>query len=116
MPSKMCPNCNNGKYYLVGAKKCPICNTKMILDTTGEGDRLANEAFQKRQEERLKREAENPTPPPPPVRNVPHCPTCNSTNVEALSTTRKVAGLLTVGLASKSVGKSYRCKNCKYYW
>lgn len=48
--------------------------------------------------------------------NVPKCPTCGSKNVEPISTTRKIGGLLTLGLASKSVGKSYRCKNCNYYW
>lgn len=47
---------------------------------------------------------------------IPHCPTCGSTNVEPISHLRKLGGLLTIGLASKSVGKTYRCLNCKYYW
>lgn len=47
---------------------------------------------------------------------IPRCPTCGSTNVEPLSHLRKLGGLLTIGLASKSVGKTYRCLNCKYYW
>ena len=51
-----------------------------------------------------------------PKQNIPHCPTCGSTNVKPLSTTSKVLGVLTVGLASKQIGKSYMCKDCKYYW
>lgn len=48
--------------------------------------------------------------------NIPRCPTCGSINVEPISHLRKLGGLLTIGLASKSVGKSYRCLDCKYYW
>ncbi len=48
--------------------------------------------------------------------NIPHCPTCGSTNVKPLSTTSKVLGVLAIGLASKQIGKSYMCKDCKYYW
>lgn len=48
--------------------------------------------------------------------NIPRCPTCGSTNVEPISHLRKLGGLLTIGLASKSVGKTYRCLDCKYYW
>ena len=48
--------------------------------------------------------------------NDPKCPTCGSYDVEPISTARKLGGALTLGLASKSMGKSYRCKNCNYYW
>ncbi len=47
---------------------------------------------------------------------VPKCPTCGSTNVAPISTGKKMLGLLTLGLASKGIGKSYCCKNCGYYW
>lgn len=48
--------------------------------------------------------------------NVPTCPTCGSTNVQRLSTTSKVIGVGLLGLASKTVGKTYKCNNCDYHW
>lgn len=48
--------------------------------------------------------------------NVPHCPTCGSTNIEKISMTRKAVGFLAVGILSSSVRNTYRCKNCGYKW
>lgn len=48
--------------------------------------------------------------------NIPKCPTCGSTNVEPISTGRKAIELFALGLASKTVGKTYKCKNCGYHW
>lgn len=46
----------------------------------------------------------------------PHCPTCNSTNVKTISTTKRMAGLFLAGLASSNLGKTMECKNCGYKW
>ena len=48
--------------------------------------------------------------------NIPTCPTCGSIDVQKLSTTSKVIGVGLLGLASKTVGKIYKCKNCGYHW
>lgn len=48
--------------------------------------------------------------------NVPHCPTCGSTNIEKISMTRKAVGFLAVGFLSSSARNTYRCKNCGYKW
>lgn len=45
-----------------------------------------------------------------------HCPNCNSTNTEKISTTKKVASTAVLGLASRTIGKNYKCKNCGYIW
>lgn len=45
-----------------------------------------------------------------------HCPNCNSTNTEKISTTKKVASTAVLGLASSTIGKNYKCKNCGYIW
>lgn len=45
-----------------------------------------------------------------------HCPNCNSTNVEQISTTSRVASVAAVGVASSKIGKQYKCKNCKHMW
>lgn len=46
----------------------------------------------------------------------PHCPTCNSTNVKTISTTKRMTGLFFAGLASSNLGKTMECKNCGYKW
>ena len=50
------------------------------------------------------------------VDNRPKCPTCGSHNIQPISATKRAGSLLTFGLASGSIGKSYECKNCKYKW
>lgn len=46
----------------------------------------------------------------------PKCPTCNSTNIQRISGTRKVAGALGFGIFSKTARSQYECINCGYKW
>lgn len=48
--------------------------------------------------------------------NTIKCPNCQSTDVQKLSTASKVVGVGLLGLASKTVGKTYKCNKCGYYW
>ena len=48
--------------------------------------------------------------------NIPKCPTCGSTNVEKISTTKKAIGFVAVGVFSSNFGKTMHCKNCGYKW
>ena len=48
--------------------------------------------------------------------NEPKCPTCQSTDVQPISTFSRGASVLTFGLFSSKIGKTYECKNCKYKW
>ena len=48
--------------------------------------------------------------------NKPKCPTCNSTNVEKISTTKKIFGGAMFGLFSSDVRNTMHCKNCGYKW
>ena len=48
--------------------------------------------------------------------NIPKCPTCSSTNIRKISTTRKVAGAIGFGLLSKTAKSQFECKNCGYKW
>lgn len=45
-----------------------------------------------------------------------HCPTCNSTNVEKISTVSRAASIYAFGLYSGKIGKQFKCKNCGYKW
>lgn len=48
--------------------------------------------------------------------NIPTCPTCGSTNVEKISTTKKAIGFVAVGVFSSNFGKTMHCKQCGYKW
>lgn len=48
--------------------------------------------------------------------NIPKCPTCQSTNIQKIGTGERVASVATLGLFSKKINKSFKCKNCGYTW
>lgn len=48
--------------------------------------------------------------------NIPHCPTCNSTNIKRISTTAKVTNIAMFGLLGNKRKKTFHCNNCKYEW
>lgn len=49
-------------------------------------------------------------------KNVPHCPTCGSTNIKKISTTSKIGSVAMWGLLSRKVHKQWHCNNCKSEW
>lgn len=44
------------------------------------------------------------------------CPNCHSTDVKRISGTERVASVVGLGLFSKKINKTYKCKNCKCTW
>ncbi len=44
------------------------------------------------------------------------CPYCKSANTKKISTTGRVASVLSFGLLSKKVGKQWYCNDCKSYF
>ena len=50
------------------------------------------------------------------LKNVPKCPTCGSTNIKKISTTRKVVGAGLFGLFSKDATSQFCCGSCGYKW
>lgn len=48
--------------------------------------------------------------------NVPHCPTCNSTNIEKISVGKKMKGSFLFGIFSSDVRNQMHCKDCGYKW
>lgn len=52
----------------------------------------------------------------PKQENIPKCPTCSSTNIRKISTTRKLAGAVGFGLLSKTAKSQFECKDCGYKW
>ncbi len=102
--TKRCAKCKR-KYPKLFIK-CPKCNNQLTkLSTENKKmDRQINVIREQTQEFYNKQQ------------NIPKCPTCNSTNIEKISTASKAAGFITVGVFSKSFGKTFHCKNCGYRW
>ena len=50
--------------------------------------------------------------------NIPHCPTCGSTNIRRISTGSKAAGVAMFGIFSKTAKCQFEClnPNCRYKW
>lgn len=46
--------------------------------------------------------------------NIPHCPVCNSTNIEKISLGKKAKGSFLFGFLSSDVRKQMHCKDCGY--
>lgn len=48
--------------------------------------------------------------------NIPKCPHCKSTKIKKISGLNRGASIMTFGIFSKKINKSFECKNCGYTW
>lgn len=48
--------------------------------------------------------------------NIPHCPTCGSTNIRKMGGVECGASIVVFGLFSKKINKTFKCQNCGYTW
>ncbi len=49
-------------------------------------------------------------------RSKPHCPHCNSTKISKIGTGERIGSIAMLGVFSKKINKSFKCKNCGYTW
>ena len=49
-------------------------------------------------------------------KNVPKCPTCQSSDLKKVSTASKAGSVFMWGLLSQKVKKQWHCNNCGYEW
>lgn len=49
-------------------------------------------------------------------KNMPKCPTCNSTNISKISALKKATHAFAFGLFSNTAKSQFVCKNCGYKW
>lgn len=47
---------------------------------------------------------------------IPKCPTCGSADVKPIGSGERTLSVITFGLLSNKINKSYKCLNCKYTW
>ncbi len=104
---RKCPLC--GKEYLKPQRNCPKCD--ILLMRLSEYERLGMESNRANFQQTVEEQEKIRNQP-----NIPKCPTCQSSDIQKLSTTSKVIGVRLLGLASKTVGKTYKCNKCGYYW
>lgn len=50
------------------------------------------------------------------TQSLPHCPTCNSTNVKKISAGAKAVSVGLFGIFSQKVKRQFHCNNCGYEW
>ena len=103
---RKCPAC--GREYLKPTRYCEKCH--LLLFRLSEYERLNMEANRATLQKMLN-ENDNPR-----QQNTPKCPTCGSTNIEKISTTKKAVEFVAVGVFSSNLGKTMHCKNCGYKW
>lgn len=48
--------------------------------------------------------------------NQPKCPICNSANIKKITSTERAISIVGLGIFSKKINKSYKCKNCGSTW
>ena len=47
---------------------------------------------------------------------LPKCPTCSSTNIQKIGIGERAASVYMLGIFSRKINKSFKCKNCGYTW
>lgn len=68
------------------------------------------EFIKRNQEEAHQRLLQNTSP----SANQPHCPVCQSTNIEKIGMFKRILSTSMFGIASDKVGKQWHCKSCGY--
>ena len=93
---KICPKCNKSYPYLID--HCAECG-------------YSTQAY-KNKMKKLQEDVEKPLI----QKNIPKCPTCNSTNINKISTTSKAVNVALFGLFGNKRKKQFHCNNCGYEW
>ncbi len=99
---KKCPHCStlckdNDNYCL----KCnyPLLNGKVVFSNKEYENSNHITSFSK---------------PTVQSKHIPKCPVCSSTNIKKIGTLERAASITMLGIFSKKINKSFKCKNCGY--
>lgn len=112
-----CPMC--GTKYAQPVTKCTakdkkwksICGFDYNIIDNIEEIAKTNEEKERKQKEFSSQQLQQPLQPQP--SNQVHCPYCNSTNVNKISSTKKAMSIIGFGILSNKIGKQWHCNNCK---
>ena len=84
-------------------------------DKVEEYDIEAHRIYKQKLRERVmarRKQQSNQQSPAPASTNQPHCPVCQSTNIEKISMFKRMLSTSMFGIASDKVGKQWHCKSC----
>ncbi len=85
-------------------------NTILELDKMMETDKRVQEAIEKTKEAQAAQKQRQYK------LDHPKCPTCGGTHTRRITTTSRAISVTATGLASRKLGKSFECLDCKYTW
>jgi NAD-dependent SIR2 family protein deacetylase len=92
--------------------KNPLYNEELSIKTAYMEDKEIEEMKQtpefKEQNRQLMEKLRN--------EDVPHCPTCGSTNVSKIDAIDRAVSIGTLGIFSNKINKSFKCKDCGCTW
>lgn len=94
--------------------KCPICGVNVREHSNGNKCGVCGYDFTTSKEE-LDEILHNPQPPAQP-KNIPHCPTCGSTNIRKIKAGERTASIIGFGIFSRKANKTWKCENCGHLW
>ena len=95
-----------------GRDKESILNDLKDLNVEDQFDENAYNKRRHEEEEWLKQYREKNNYQNPQSTNQPHCPICQSTNIEKIGMFKRMLSTSMFGIASDKVGKQWHCKNC----
>lgn len=118
--------------------RCPCCNTEVIDSVLTEDEfftienlttnrKLLDEMVKLKNEDIIEFELkmsqfrnqvqqQKAVEQPQQNNNLPHCPTCGSTNIKKITATERATSIMGLGIFSKKINKTYKCLNCKCTW
>lgn len=136
----MCPKCGDIRFPYTASDSdyiCDDCGTKRIdvgqavedseINYDSDRDLLEQRIYRKHLfnnplfdevifEERLRKRKAFKESVHEYVAKLPKCPTCQSTDIAPISGLERGASVLTLGLFSKKINKSFKCNKCGYTW
>lgn len=112
-----CEKCNRTVYFRPNEEintKCKICGQEMKFWWT----RPYNPKNNIRQANSMNSHSRATTQKQTQPINeyIPKCPTCQSTNIRKIGGVERGASILSFGVFSKKINKTFKCNNCGYTW
>lgn len=95
-------------------KKCPYCNRAYSNNDyycLNDNNRLIECASDQSDTIQIK-----DSPNTYQIKNVPKCPTCQSTNIKKISSAKRSLHAFAFGVFNKTAQSQFECGNCGYKW
>lgn len=102
-----CPNCGRTYTEFENVYYCGTCNYRIVKQ---EDIKKIKHPELSERDYHIIGTIQDPTKP------TIECPTCHSNNIQRLSGFERGTSIAMLGLFSKKINKSFKCKNCGYTW